>query len=92
MPTRRDDATPEQQQRWQASRTRVGATIRRLRLEAGLSQEALALEAGLSRNQLIEVEHGRRGLLFERLEDLAAALTTTAATLLAPDLNADQRP
>lgn len=65
---------PEQQERWAESRRRVGANARRLRLERGLTQEALALESGLSRNQLIELEHGRRGVLFERLDDLSAAL------------------
>lgn len=39
-----------------------------------MTQTGLAQRAGLSRNQLIDLEQGRRGLLFERLEDLAAAL------------------
>ena len=56
--------------------------MRRLRLEADLTQEALALESGLSRNHLIELEHGRRGVLFERLEDLAVVLGVPASTLL----------
>lgn len=73
---------PEQQERWAESRRRVGANVRRLRLERGLTQEALALEAGLSRNQLIELEHGRRGVLFERLDDLAVVLQVDAGTLL----------
>lgn len=65
---------PERLARWAASRRRVGGRIRALRLQAGLTQEALALESGLSRNQLIELEHGRRGVLFERLEDVAECL------------------
>ena len=73
---------PEQQERWAESRRRVGANVRRLRLERGLTQEALALESGLSRNQLIELEHGRRGVLFERLDDLAVVLQVDAGTLL----------
>lgn len=64
------------------TRARVGSNVRRLRLEADLTQEALALESGLSRNHLIELEHGRRGVLFERLEDLAVALGVPASTLL----------
>jgi transcriptional regulator with XRE-family HTH domain len=51
-------------------------------LEAGLTQEALALESGLSRNQLVELEHGRRGGLFERLDDLADALGVPVADLV----------
>lgn len=74
MPTRREHADPDQQRRWAESRRRVGANVRRLRLEAGLTQEALALESGLSRNQLIELEHGRRGVLFERIVDLSEVL------------------
>lgn len=73
---------PERQERWAESRRRVGANVRRLRLERGLTQEALALESGLSRNQLIELEHGRRGVLFERLDDLAVVLQVDAGTLL----------
>ncbi|WP_370562914.1 helix-turn-helix domain-containing protein [Dermacoccus sp. PAMC28757] len=74
MPARRDLADEARQLRWQHTRLVVGSNIRRLRLSRGLTQEALALESGLSRNQLIEVEHGRRGLMFERLVDLADVL------------------
>lgn len=83
MPTRRDQVDPEQQERWASSRLRVGANVRRLRLERGLTQEALALESGLSRNQLIELEHGRRGVLFERLDDLARVLRVDTSALVA---------
>lgn len=61
----------------------MGATIRRLRIEQGLTQEALALESGVTRNVLIQVEHGRRGLLYERLFDLAEVLGVPPAALLA---------
>ncbi|MGE9784384.1 MULTISPECIES: helix-turn-helix domain-containing protein [Janibacter] len=63
-------------------RLRVGGNVRRLRVESGLTQEALALESGLSRNHLIELEHGRRGVLFERLDDLALALDVPVTALL----------
>ena len=82
MPTRRDQVDPDQQKRWAESRRRVGANVRRLRLERGLTQEALALESGLSRNQLIELEHGRRGVLFERLDDLAVVLAASVSELV----------
>jgi len=36
----------------------------------------------MSRNLLIELEHGRSGLLFERLFDLADALNVEAGQLL----------
>jgi len=60
----------------------VGANIVSLRTERGLTQEALALRSGISRNVLIDVEHGRRGLLYERLFDLAEALDVSTAALL----------
>ncbi|MDT5153339.1 MAG: hypothetical protein QOI01_5072, partial [Mycobacterium sp.] len=45
----------------------VGANIVALRTDRGLTQEALALRSGISCNVLIDVERGRRGLLYERL-------------------------
>jgi transcriptional regulator with XRE-family HTH domain len=54
-------------------------------LERGLTQEALALESGVSRVVLINVEFGRRSLLFERLYDLAAALDVPVAELMVDD-------
>lgn len=44
-----------------------------------MSQEHLALEAGMSRTQLGDLELGNRGVLFERLEDLADVLGVSAA-------------
>jgi len=60
----------------------VGANIVALRTQRGLTQEALALRSGISRNVLIDVEHGRRGLLYERLFDLAEALDVSVVALL----------
>jgi transcriptional regulator with XRE-family HTH domain len=45
-------------------------------------EEALALRSGVTRNVLIDVEQERRGLLYERLFDLAEALQVPAAQLL----------
>ncbi|SKQ48037.1 XRE family transcriptional regulator [Mycobacteroides abscessus subsp. massiliense] len=47
-----------------------------------MTQEELALASGVTRNVLIDVEHGRRGLLYERLFDLAAALGVEVTELL----------
>jgi transcriptional regulator with XRE-family HTH domain len=63
----------------------VGARIRELRLAAGLSQESLALESDLSRDQLIQMEHGRRGLLIERIYDVAAVLGVSVSELIPDD-------
>lgn len=46
-----------------------------------MTQEQLALSSGVTRNVLIDVEHGRRGLLYERLVDLADALGVPVAEL-----------
>ena len=50
-----------------------------------MTQEALALESGVTRNVLIDVERGRRGLLYERLFDIAEALEVPVAELLLPE-------
>lgn len=47
-----------------------------------MTQELLSLKSGVSRNIIIDVEFGRRGLLYERLGDLAKALGVTASDLL----------
>ncbi|ORW60680.1 XRE family transcriptional regulator [Mycobacterium parmense] len=53
-----------------------------LRTERGLTQEALALRSGVTRNVLIDVELGRRGLLYERLFDIAEVLQVSAGRLM----------
>lgn len=63
----------------------MGARIRALRLERGLSQESLALESGVARNQLIQMEHGRRGVLIERVYDLAEALGVSVSEIVVDD-------
>jgi transcriptional regulator with XRE-family HTH domain len=60
----------------------VGANIRKLRLQRGMTQEALALTSGVTRNVLIDVEQGKRGLLYERLFDIAEALQVSVGALL----------
>jgi transcriptional regulator with XRE-family HTH domain len=60
----------------------VGRNIRDARTEQGMSQETLALLSGVTRNVLIDVEHGRRGLLYERIYDLAKALQVPTERLL----------
>ena len=46
-----------------------------------MSQESLALESGLSRNMLIQVEWGQRGIMAERLGDIAEGLGVEIAEL-----------
>ena len=84
MPTRPNQNNPERVARWEQSRQRVGTNIRRVRTEQGMTQEALALRSGVTRNVLIDVEFGRRGLLYERLFDIAEALQVSICDLMGP--------
>lgn len=72
-----DTSQPEQSRQgaeWERGRALVGGNIRRLRIQKGMTQEDLALRSGVTHNVLVDVEHGRRGLLYERLFDIAGAL------------------
>lgn len=82
MPTRPEQNDPERVAVWNSTRLTVGARIRSLRLAREMTQEKLALTSGVTRNVLIDVEHGRRGLLYERLFDIAAALDVPVSELL----------
>ncbi|WP_457134865.1 helix-turn-helix domain-containing protein [Mycobacteroides abscessus] len=82
MPTRPSQNDPERVAQWERVRSEVGIRIRNERLRQGLTQEQLALSSGVTRNILIDVEHGRRGLLYERLFDIAEALGVPASALI----------
>lgn len=85
MPTPRSYIRPDQAAERAQRRESFGASIRRLRLAAGMTQEQLALAAGLDRPFLVQIEGGKRSLLVERLDDLAAALGVTTPDLFAGD-------
>ena len=59
-----------------------GQTIRRLRYEAGLSQEALAHRSGLDRSYLSELENGHKSASIRTLFSLARALEISASELI----------
>lgn len=61
---------------------RVGANVRRLRRECGLSQEKLAFECGLHRTYISGVERGIRNPTVVVLEQIATALQVPAWRLL----------
>ncbi|MUL78970.1 helix-turn-helix domain-containing protein [Mycolicibacterium sp. CBMA 226] len=82
MPTRPSQNDPKRVAAWDRRRNRVGLRIQRARHERGLTQEQLALLSGVSRNVLMDVEHGRRGILLDRIFDIAKALGMSAAELL----------
>lgn len=60
----------------------LGAAIRSLRLERGLTQEDLAEGAGLHTTNVSDVERGRRNIGVVNFDRLAAALSVDLATLM----------
>ena len=60
-----------------------GAAVRARRLELGLSQDALAELAAVHRNYLGEVERGERNVALTNILQIARALKTPAADLVA---------
>ena len=82
MPTRPSQNDPQRVVEWERLRQMVGQNIRDARTEQGMSQETLSLLSGVTWNVLIDVEHGRRGLLYERIYDLAKALQVPIDRLL----------
>ncbi len=70
-----------------AARTKLlqglGAAVRARRGELGLTMRALAKKAGVSERFLAQLESGEGNISVARLEDVAEALGTTGADLLA---------
>ncbi len=64
-------------------RRRVGANIKRLRLEQGLSQEELADRSGLHRTYLSSVERAVKNPTITVLARIADGLGTPLTTLVA---------
>jgi DNA-binding XRE family transcriptional regulator len=81
VPTRPSPQDPDRAPRWATTREAVGARIRTLRQERGLTQEQVALASGVARHMLVQVERGQRGLLYERLFDIAEALNVPPSAL-----------
>src|SRR5438309_1901154 len=61
----------------------IGAAVRRLREDRGLSRRALSESSGVSERFLAELEAGSGNISVGRLADVARSLGTTAASLLA---------
>jgi len=61
-----------------------GQNLRRLRTEAGLSQEELAFRAKLHRTYLSSVERAERNVSLENIFAIARALKVSPCELLKP--------
>lgn len=59
-----------------------GHNVRARRLKLGLTQAQLAERLGMFRTYIVEVEQGRRSMLFKTLVQFADALETTPSALL----------
>ena len=60
-----------------------GSALRRLRRDAGLSQEQLGLEAGVQRNFISLIETGHNQPTITTIAKLARALGMSASSLVA---------
>ena len=63
-------------------RTRLGQAIRRLRKEAGFSQESFADKCKLHRTYMGSVERGETNISLDNIERIAKALSLSAGELL----------
>lgn len=63
-------------------RKRLGANVRRLRLEKGLSQEEYAFEAGIHRTYVSDIERGARNPTATVIQKLAKPFGIAPGRLL----------
>lgn len=63
-------------------RKKLGANVKRLREDMGLSQEQFAFEADIHRTYVSDVERGARNISIEVLEKFAAGLKVSPGFLL----------
>lgn len=62
----------------------IGQNVRRIRHEAGLSQEELAFRAKLHRTYISSIERGERNVSIENIFAIAEALKVRPGDLLNP--------
>ena len=67
-----------------SARERLATHMRRLRADAGLSQEMLAELSGLHRTYIGSVERCERNVSVDNIERIAMALQVDVSALLAP--------
>lgn len=66
------------------ARARVAHNVRRLRVEAGLSQEAFAVDAGIDRTYVSRVERKLENPSLAVLERIAKALDVDVVEIVSP--------
>lgn len=66
----------------------VGGNVKRLRLEAGLTQEELSAKCDFDQRYISQLERGLRNPTILSLHHLGEALGTTAVALMTPDVDA----
>lgn len=74
-----------------ALRLRLGAAIRRVRIDSGISQEALARRAKLHRTTMSEIERGMSNVSLDVIERIAKGLGIALSDLVA-EAEAQRRP
>lgn len=62
-------------------RVRFGKTLRRLRKNQGVSQEAFAAKCDLHRTYISDIERGERNVSLENIEKIAAVLNVQVSEL-----------
>lgn len=65
-----------------AAHVALGKSIRRLRLQLGVSQERFAQRCGIDRTYIGGIERGERDLSFSKLVQVTAGLGTTLTSLV----------
>jgi len=65
----------------------VGRNVRRIRLEAGLTQEQFAERSGFAQQYVSSLENGRRNPTVVTIYELATALDVTPIDLLRPNID-----
>lgn len=66
------------------TKQQIGAELKRLRTEAGLSLKELADKSGESFQHISHIENGKYNLTLERLERIAAPLGVAVCLMPAP--------
>lgn len=62
-------------------RVRFGKTLRRLRKNQGVSQEAFAAKCDLHRTYISDIERGERNVSLENIEKIASVLNVQVSEL-----------